>query len=200
MQPSPGPRDERIRAGMDVRVMDIADVRLLVPKRHIDARGWFSELWRRDALAAAGIAVAFVQENAAYSSAAGTLRGLHYQAEPMAQAKLVTVVAGAIFDVAVDIRCGSPSFGQWVAATLTAAGGEQLFVPRGFAHGYCTLEPDTRVLYAVDNVYAPAHERGLAFDDPALRIPWPFSADRMTLSDRDRRYPRIDELTSTRRA
>src|SRR5262245_11935532 len=133
----------------------LPEVLLITPKRHGDARGWFSETWNRAALAAQGVELDFVQDNQAFSAQRGTVRGLHFQAAPFAQAKLVRVLKGAIYDVAVDIRQGSPSYGRSVGATLTATGGEQLLVPRGFAHGYCTLEPDTELLYKVDNAYAP---------------------------------------------
>jgi dTDP-4-dehydrorhamnose 3,5-epimerase len=177
---------------MLVRPLEIAEVRLLVPRRHADARGWLSETWRRDRLSNAGIEVEFVQENESASLAAGTIRGLHYQEAPTAQAKLVRVAAGSVFDVAVDIRPGSPTYGRWVAATLTVTNGEQLFVPHGFAHGYCTLEPNTRVIYVVDNYYSPAHERGLAFDDPSLGITWPVNSADAVLSEKDRNNPRLE--------
>ena len=183
---------------MLVRPLEIPEVLYLTPRRHSDARGWLSETWRRDVLSNAGIEVEFVQENESASIAAGTIRGLHYQESPMAQAKLVRVAAGSIFDVAVDIRPASPTCGRWVSATLTAAAGEQLFVPHGFAHGYCTLEPNTRVIYVVDNYYSPSHERGLAFDDPALGIAWPVSAGDAVLSQKDRNNPRFEQLSAAK--
>lgn len=178
---------------MLARPLKIPDVRLIVPHRVSDSRGWFSETWRRASLRQNDIDVEFIQENESVSTAPGTIRGLHYQEPPMAQAKLVRVTAGAIFDVAIDLRRNSATFLQWVSVSLTAAGGEQLFMPRGFAHGYCTLEPDTRVTYLVDNYYSPDHERGLAFDDRTLGIPWPFDADRAILSEKDRLNPPLDQ-------
>ena len=154
------------------------EVLLITPKRHGDARGWFSETWSRKTLAeAAGVSADFVQDNQAFNARKGTLRGLHFQKAPYPQAKLVRVLKGAIYDVAVDLRDGSPSFGRWVAAELTAERGEQLYVPRGFAHGYCTLTDDTELFYKVDGQYAPELEGGVAWDDPDLAIPWPVAGE-----------------------
>ena len=144
-------------------------------------------------MATAGLVHPFVQDNQAFNARAGTLRGLHFQMAPHAQGKLVRVVKGAIYDVALDVRAGSATFGQWVAATLTAGGGEQLYVPRGFAHGYCTLEPDTGLFYKVDGRYAPELEGGVAWDDPDLAIPWPLTGA-PTLSEKDQRLPRLKAL------
>ncbi len=167
--------------------------RVQVP-RWGDARGWFMETWREDHAAAVGIAGPFVQDNASFSAAAGTIRGLHYQVTPGAQGKLVRVVRGAIWDVAVDVRPASPTFGRWAGVRLDAASGEQLWVPEGFAHGFCTLEADTEVAYKVTALYAPEHERGLAWDDPDLGIPWPLPPDGPTLSERDRAHPSLAML------
>ena len=158
---------------------------------HGDARGWFSETWNEAAFRAAGIPAHFVQDNHSRSAEAGTLRGLHYQAPPAAQAKLVRCVRGRLVDVIVDIRKGSPRFGRSTAFELSEADGLQVFVPEGFAHGFCTLEPGTEVIYKVTSYYAPAQDFGIAFDDPALAIRWPFPADRLTLSERDRKHPRL---------
>lgn len=167
----------------------------LKPKRFGDQRGWFSESWNRDTFArGTGVDCDFVQDNFAHSARRGTMRGLHFQVPPSAQGKLIQVVRGAIFDVIVDLRPDSATFGRHHAATLTAEGGEQLWVPEGFAHGYCTLEDDTLVFYKVTAFYDPAADRGLAFDDPALRIDWPIAVSDMTLSDRDRRHPRLADL------
>jgi dTDP-4-dehydrorhamnose 3,5-epimerase len=179
---------------MDISPAAIPDVRLLRPKRHGDARGFFSETWSRARFAAAGIDLDFVQDNHAFSAAAGTLRGLHFQIGPAAQAKLVHCPQGAIYDVAVDLRRGSPSFGRHVAAVLSAAEWNQILVPAGFAHGYCTLEPDTVVVYKVTAPYAPEAERGVRWDDPALGIEWPVDPAAAILSPRDRNWPLLADL------
>ena len=137
-----------------------------------------------------------MQDNQSLSASRGTIRGLHFQALPEPQAKLVRVLKGAIFDVAVDIRRGSPSYGRWCSARLTADGGEQMFVPRGFAHGFCTLEPDTEVAYKVDGYYSPSCDAGLAWDDPEIGIDWPVSPIGAILSERDRKLPRLSDLVS----
>jgi dTDP-4-dehydrorhamnose 3,5-epimerase len=190
------PRD-RIRgkgAGMDVIETEIPDVKRIVVKRFGDARGWFSETFRADALARAGITTAFVQDNQSFSAPQGTIRGLHFQIAPRAQAKLIRVLQGAILDVAVDIRSGSPTFGKFVAVTLDADKGEQLFIPHGFAHGFCTLTPDVMVAYKVDEYYSPEHDRALAWNDPEVGIPWPVSPEAAILSDKDRRAPKLADL------
>ena len=175
----------------------IPEVLLITPKRHGDARGWFSETWSRRTLAEAGIEADFVQDNQAFNARRGTLRGLHFQRAPHPQAKLVRVLKGAIYDVAVDIRDGSPSFGRWVAAELTAERGEQLFVPRGFAHGYCTLSDDCELFYKVDGLYAPETEGGLIWNDPDLAIPWPLQGEPV-LSDKDKLLPTLAQLGPVR--
>jgi dTDP-4-dehydrorhamnose 3,5-epimerase len=169
-------------------------VKLIQPVRHGDARGYFSETYREEALAAAGIDVQFVQENQSLSAAAGVVRGLHFQLTPMAQAKLVRVVAGAILDVAVDIRKSSPHYGRHVAVAITAAEGNQIFVPEGFAHGFCTLEPNTLVIYKVNNYWSSEHERGLLWNDPALGIDWRLGENAPTLSEKDKHYPVLADL------
>jgi dTDP-4-dehydrorhamnose 3,5-epimerase len=169
-------------------------VLILRPKRHGDARGFFSETWNRVAFADAGLDLDFVQDNHAYSADAGTLRGLHFQIPPSAQAKLVSCPQGAIYDVAVDLRRASPSFGRHVGVVVSAAAWNQILVPIGFAHGYCTLEPDTVVVYKVTAPYAPERERGLRWDDPALGIDWPLEAGRAILSERDRKWPLLADL------
>lgn len=168
---------------LDVKPLAISEVLLITPTRRGDARGWFAETWSRKAYAAAGIACDFVQDNQAYNATKGTLRGLHFQRAPHAQAKLVRVLRGAILDVAVDLRAGSPSYGRWVAAELTAEGGEQLFVPRGFGHGYQTLTDDCELAYKVDGDYAPELEGGVIWNDPDLAIAWPLEPS--ALSDKD---------------
>jgi dTDP-4-dehydrorhamnose 3,5-epimerase len=179
---------------MDVVALEIPDVKLVRAERFSDHRGYFVETWRRDRFAAAGIAVDFVQDNASYSAAAGTVRGLHYQRQPAAQAKLVRVVKGAIFDVAVDVRRSSPTFGRHVAATLTAQSGDALFVPAGFAHGLCTLEPSTEVAYKVSAFHSPSHEAGILWNDAALGIAWPLEGKEPILSNRDFALPRLSEI------
>jgi dTDP-4-dehydrorhamnose 3,5-epimerase len=169
----------------------------VIPKRVADARGLFCETFRHDLFETAAGPVTFVQENHSVSVAQGTIRGLHFQTPPAAQAKLVRVVRGAVLDVAVDIRVGSPTFGQHVALTLSADNWEQLWIPVGFAHGFCTLVPDTEVVYKVaGSYYSPLHDCGLAFDDPALAILWPVALGKATLSDKDRRHRRLADLNS----
>ena len=179
---------------MHITETAITGVHLLIPTRHRDARGFFSEIYRKDLLAEHGITVRFVQENHSLSLARGTMRGLHFQIPPFAQAKLVRVTAGAILDVAVDLRHGSPSFGRHVAARLSAGEGNQIFVPEGFAHGFCTLEPNTEVVYKVNRPYSAAHDRGLYWNDPALGISWPVAEAEALLSERDRQHPPLAAL------
>jgi dTDP-4-dehydrorhamnose 3,5-epimerase len=179
---------------MNQERLRIPDVVLFTPKRDGDARGFFSETFRQDVFDAAVGPSTFVQDNHSYSSEAGVVRGLHFQRPPSAQGKLVRVVRGAVLDVAVDIRLGSPTYGQHVAQVLSAQNWRQLWIPVGFAHGYCTLEPATEVIYKVTAYYSPTDERGLAFDDPALAIDWPVAAEKARLSDKDRRHPKLVEL------
>lgn len=155
------------------------------PTRFGDERGWFSEVYRRDLLEAADIDIDFVQDNESFSATAGTLRGIHYQLDPVVQVKLVRVIRGSIVDVAVDLRRSSPTFGDHVRVTLGADAGNQLLVPAGFGHALCTLEPDTQVAYKVTAPYSPEHERSIRWDDPTLGIDWPLDARMPTLSDRD---------------
>ncbi|HEX4294086.1 MAG TPA: dTDP-4-dehydrorhamnose 3,5-epimerase [Rhizomicrobium sp.] len=169
-------------------------VKLLKPERHEDGRGFFSETWNRRDFAALGIDRAFVQDNHSLSRGRSVVRGLHFQLPPFAQAKLVRVARGSILDVAVDVRRGSPNFGRHAAATLSAANGLQLFIPPGFAHGFCTLEPDSEVLYKVDAYYSRAHERGVRWNDPALGIAWPVRDADAEVSEKDRLLPALSEL------
>lgn len=173
----------------------IPEVLLITPKRHGDARGWFKESWSRKTFESLGLDHDFMQDNQAFNAKAGTVRGLHFQQAPHAQAKLVRVLAGSIFDVAVDVRAGSPTYGQWVGAELTAAGGEQLLVPRGFAHGYVTLVDDTMLFYKVDGQYAPQTEGGVLWNDPDLAIDWHLPAGGAILSDKDQVLPRLRDMT-----
>lgn len=179
---------------MQITDTALPGVKLIQPVRHGDARGYFSETYREETLAAHGIAAHFVQENQSLSAATGVVRGLHFQIPPMAQAKLVRVVAGAILDVAVDIRRGSPHYGRHVAVVLSAAEGNQLFVPEGFAHGFCTLEPESAVIYKVNRYWSPEHERGLLWNDPALAIDWRLGGSEPVLSEKDRHYPPLAAL------
>lgn len=174
----------------------IPDVIMLAPRRFGDGRGWFTETYSTRSFAPALGDIVFVQDNQAFSAAHGTLRGLHFQRPPQAQAKLVRVLKGSIFDVTVDLRAGSPTYGRWVGVALTAERGEQLFVPHGFAHGYCTLEPATEVAYKVDGFYAPDCDAGLAWDDPTLAIDWPISPHEAILSDKDRTLPAFKDFVS----
>lgn len=179
---------------MEVVSLAIDAVKLIRPQRFRDPRGFFVETWNRRAFAAHGMDADFVQDNLSCSRQAGTLRGLHLQRRPAGQAKLVRVARGAAFDVAVDVRPGSPSFGQHVAAVLTAEAGELLFIPAGFAHGFCTLEADSEVAYKVSHYHAPDCEVGISWDDPQLGISWPLDGRSPVLSDRDRRLPRLADI------
>jgi dTDP-4-dehydrorhamnose 3,5-epimerase len=179
---------------MEFRIFDISGPLLLEPKRIGDARGWFSETFRSDRFRENAGAVEFVQHNQSMSAARGTVRGLHFQLEPMAQGKLVRCLKGAILDVAVDIRRSSPTFGRHVSAELTADNGHQLWVPPGFAHGFATLAENTEVFYLVTAYYSPAHDRGLLWNDPALRIDWRIGEGEARLSDKDRRQPLLADL------
>lgn len=181
---------------MDVKPLAIPEVKLIASRKIEDERGFFSETYRKQDLLDAGVAAEFVQDNHSLSVAAGVIRGLHFQSAPHAQGKLVRVVRGAIFDVAVDIRHGSPTFGRHVAIELSADNWLQLWVPTGFAHGFCILEPDTEVLYKVTSYYDQASDRGLAFDDPDLAIAWPVVAERAVLSAKDRTHPWLSDLPS----
>ena len=168
---------------------------IIVCDRIGDTRGFFSEVWNSREFASVGIDTVFVQDNHVLNPAKGTLRGLHYQMPPAAQGKLVRVTRGAIFDVAVDVRRGSPAFGRHAAAVLTADNWYQLWIPPGFAHGYCTLEEDTEVQYKATDFYSPAHDRGIAWHDPALMITWPVTIQTALVSERDRALPRLCEQT-----
>ncbi len=171
-------------------------VKLIKPRRFGDDRGWFVETYNAGRYPELGVAVTFVQDNHSMSRDVGTLRGLHYQANPNGQDKLVRCVRGAIWDVAVDVRRGSPTFGKWVAAELTAENGHQLFVPIGFAHGFVTLKPDTEVEYKCSNLYAPQSEGGVIWHDPAIALPWPLPPEGPKLSAKDEILTPLDEATT----
>jgi dTDP-4-dehydrorhamnose 3,5-epimerase len=170
--------------------------RIIIPKRYVDDRGWFSETYHEQRLRDLGIPCRFVQDNQSSSKRAGTLRGLHFQLPPMAQAKLVTVLRGRILDVAVDVRRGSPTFGKYVSEELSAESGRQLYIPVGFAHGFLTLEDDVVVMYKASDYYAPAHDSGIRWNDPDIAFPWPLNELGIIMSDKDRRLPLLKEFTS----
>lgn len=174
--------------------LSIPDVWVHTPRRFEDDRGWFSEVFNAGAFSESLRGVVFVQDNHSLSRKAGTLRGLHMQIPPKAQDKLLRVLRGSVLDVAVDVRRESPSYGRWVSALLSASNGAQIFVPKGFAHGFLTLEPDTEVLYKVSDYYSPEHERGLLWNDPALAIDWGFSEEQVTIVERDQHFPRLAAL------
>ncbi len=180
---------------MKIERLAIPEVLLLEPRKFGDARGFFSEVWKRQPLADAGVDVDFVQDNHSLSAERNVVRGLHYQRPPSAQAKLIRVVRGAILDVAVDVRAGSPTFGRHVSAVLSAANWRQMFVPKGFAHGFCTLEPDTEVIYKVDAYYDAAADAGILWNDPALGIDWPLDTEDAILSDKDRVAPCLGDIS-----
>ena len=169
-------------------------VYILEPQVFGDARGWFMESWSRRKLEEAGIFVDFVQDSQSFSAQKGTLRGLHYQLNPMCQAKLLRCTRGRIFDVAVDIRSGSPQYAQWVGVELSADNKKQLFIPRGFAHGFITLTDEVEVQYKADNYYAPECDGNIRWDDPQIHIDWPIQPT--VLSDKDKKAPLLRERTN----
>ncbi|WP_127754109.1 dTDP-4-dehydrorhamnose 3,5-epimerase [Devosia sp. 1566] len=179
---------------MQIQSLAIPDVKIITPVRHADERGFFSEVYNSAALLAHGIDIPFVQDNQSLSVPQGTVRGLHFQTAPFAQAKLVRVLRGAIFDVAVDLRQNSPTFGQHVSAVLTAAEGNQILVPIGFAHGFATLEPNTEILYKVSAPYSREHDKGLLWNDAALGIAWPVAPEAAVLSAKDRAQPTLTQI------
>jgi dTDP-4-dehydrorhamnose 3,5-epimerase len=170
--------------------------RIFMPLRHHDARGWFSETYREDKLREQGITCRFVQENESYSKRAGTVRGLHFQRPPAAQAKLIAVARGRVLDVIVDMRKGSPTYGEYASVELSAETGAQLFVPVGFAHGFVTLVDEVVVIYRVSDYYAPACDGGIRWDDPDIGIAWPIEASNAIVSDKDRKLPLFRDFAS----
>ena len=178
---------------MKVIETEIAGVRIVEPDVFGDDRGWFCETYNAERYRRAGIDGLFVQDNESLS-ARGVVRGLHWQAAPHTQAKLIRVIHGAVWDVTVDIRKGSPTYGRHVAVTLSAGNRRQLYVPRGFAHGFIVLEDDTLLSYKCDNLYRPESERGMRFDDPALGIEWPDVGMPLTLSPKDRNHPPLADV------
>ncbi|MBD8519553.1 dTDP-4-dehydrorhamnose 3,5-epimerase [Lysinibacillus fusiformis] len=170
----------------------LLDAYLFEPKVFGDNRGFFMETYNAQLFEENGFTFNFIQDNHALSNESGVLRGLHYQLEPFAQTKLVRVTRGAVYDVIVDIRQGSPTYGQWEGFILSEGNKRQLLIPQGFAHGYCTLVENTEFLYKVDNYYSPEHDRGIAWDDPDLNIAWPTSNP--ILSDKDTKHPYLKDL------
>lgn len=173
---------------------NLKDVYVLEPQVFGDARGWFMESWSLRKMEEAGIHVDFVQDNQSFSATKGTLRGLHYQLNPMCQAKLLRCTKGSILDVAVDIRKGSPQYAQWTAVELSAENKKQLFIPRGFAHGFLTLTDDVEVQYKADNYYAPECDGNIRWNDPEIGVKWPF--DPVILSEKDEKAPLLSEHTN----
>ena len=186
--------DKGKRMQLDLHALSIPDVKLIKTPRFSDARGYFCETFQRADFAEQGLDYDFLQDNQSSSNRPGTIRGLHFQRPPFAQTKLVRVLRGRIFDVAVDLRRSSPSFGRHIAMELSSEANEQLLIPVGFAHGFCTLEPDTVVFYKVDQVYSAAHDGGFNWADSGLGIEWPVAAPEAILSEKDRRLPMLDDL------
>lgn len=178
---------------MNVIKTELPGVVILEPQVFGDARGWFIESWSKKKMETIGISVDFVQDNHSFSAEKGTLRGLHYQLNPMAQAKMLRVSRGAIFDVAVDIRRGSPTYAKWVGVELSAENYRQLFIPRGFAHGFITLTDDVEVQYKADNFYSPDCDGNIRWNDPEIGVVWPISP--RVLSDKDSSAPLLSERT-----
>ncbi len=179
---------------MKIEPLAIPEVKMITPTRHQDARGFLSEIWQQGAWVDAGVISDFVQDNHSFSMEKGIVRGLHFQTPPMAQTKLVLVITGAIFDVAVDLRKNAATFGQHVTVTLSAQNGQQILIPKGFAHGFCTLEPNTHVIYKLSVPYAPDHDKGLLWSDPALGIDWPVDPNEAKVSAKDQVQPLLAEL------
>ncbi len=181
---------------MNVSNVSLPEVKIMTMKKKEDSRGFLSEVYTRRAFAAEGDEIDFVQDNHSFSPQKGTVRGLHFQTPPVAQHKLVRVVRGSVFDVVVDLRRSSFSYGRHVSVVLSATAWNQVLVPIGFAHGFMTLEDDTEVIYKVSDYYSPDHDKGLLWNDPALGIQWPLPTKEALLSERDRAQPRLAELES----
>ncbi len=181
---------------MKIEALSIPDVLLITPARHGDARGFFSESWNKERMAAAGVTLDFVQDNHSMSADIGTVRGLHFQSPPHAQAKLVRCGRGRLFDVAVDIRKGSPTYGQWVGAELSFENGAQLLVPAGFLHGFSTREPDTEICYKCTDYYAPECDGAVRFDCPDIGIDWGLGDIEAKLSGKDAAAPVLADFDS----
>ncbi len=181
---------------MKIEKTRLPGILILTPARHGDERGFFSESWNRKRLAEEGLDIDFVQDNHSLSAAVGTVRGLHFQSPPHAQAKLVRCGRGRLFDVAVDIRRGSPTYGQWTGVELSYENGRQLLVPEGFLHGFVTREPDTEIIYKCSDYYAPDCDGAVRFDDPAIGIDWGIDPAKAVISDKDRDAPLLSDFRS----
>jgi dTDP-4-dehydrorhamnose 3,5-epimerase len=181
---------------VNIESTEIHDVKIITPQKWGDQRGFFSETYSSAKLKAEGIDLEFCQDNHSFSQEICTLRGLHFQIAPFAQDKLLRVTKGSIFDVAVDIRNGSPSFGSWVGRVISAELWNQILIPAGFAHGFCTIAPDTEVQYKVSAIYSLENERGIAWNDPDIAIEWPLNDRAPILSDKDKQYPLLSETPS----
>jgi dTDP-4-dehydrorhamnose 3,5-epimerase len=179
---------------MQIRSFEIAGPLEIIPRKIEDSRGYFSEIFRMDTFTERGPSAEFVQDNQSLSVKTGTVRGIHFQSHPAAQGKLVRCLAGRLLDVAVDLRADSPAFGRWISVVLSPEHNNQLWVPVGFGHGFCTLEPNTVISYRVTSYYSPEHDKGVAWDDRDIAVEWPDLADPETLSEKDRNQPKLAEL------
>jgi len=179
---------------MKIEILPLAGLTKIIPTRLGDHRGYFSEVFKDGWFRENVSDVAFVQENESLSATAGTVRGLHFQLDPFAQGKLVRCIAGTIFDVAVDIRVNSPTYGKWYGCELSMENGEQLWIPTGFAHGFATLVPDCVISYKVTALYSSVSDRGVSWNDPEIGIEWPVPLDNVVLSDKDRVQPKLADL------
>ncbi len=181
---------------MDIADTEIPDVKILTPKKFGDRRGFFSETYNKALLRDRGIDLDFIQDNHSLSREAGVVRGLHFQSPPYAQAKLLRVLRGAVFDVALDLRRDSPDFGRHVTRVISAEKWNQILIPAGFAHGFCTLEPDTEVAYKVTEIYAPDHDRGILWNDSEIGIAWPVAETDVIVSEKDRNLPPLRDIAA----
>ena len=179
---------------MQIRSFEIGGPLEIIPRKSEDSRGYFSEIFRMDTFTERGPSAEFVQDNQSLSVKTGTVRGIHFQSHPAAQGKLVRCLAGRLLDVAVDLRADSPAFGRWISVVLSPEHNNQLWVPVGFGHGFCTLEPNTVISYRVTSYYSPEYDKGVAWDDRDIAVEWPDLADSETLSEKDRNQPKLAEL------
>ena len=179
---------------MEFRTFELEGPLEIVPRKIVDDRGYFSEIFRQAPFAERAGSIEFVQDNQSLSVREGTVRGIHFQSHPCAQGKLVRCLAGSVLDLAVDLRRDSPTYGRWISTTLTSEENNQLWIPVGFGHAFCTLQPNSVISYRVTNYYSPDHDKGVAWDDPDIAIDWPGVADPETLSAKDRKQPALAEL------